>query len=141
VSRENRFFDLTQKEVAELGIVVAEADEGFQVGSNSGPIFTIKNPTDPDEQRPVNAYTTFLAQTAHVAERDTCRVVAPISDRTLGYVFPIAAFRDPENFEGIWLKRFADVSGQLFRLKASPSFMPRALLIDCEVTTCISMKY
>lgn len=104
------FFDLSKDEVAELAIEISETDEGCRVDASAGELFEIVNCAAPDERRDPSLYSVFVCQTAHVGERETRRLDDPITGATLGYVFPVTAFRDSENFSGIWPRRFADVA-------------------------------
>ncbi len=110
MSGEGGFFDLTREQVAELGITIAETDSGCQVASSAGEIFEIINTTAPDERRDPKRYTSMLAQTAHVGESETCQLIDPLTRESVGYVFPLTAFRNTDNFDGIWLRRFADIA-------------------------------
>jgi hypothetical protein len=110
VPEEEVFFDLTKEQVAELGIVVVETEDGCRVGASTGEIFEIVNTATPDERRDPKLYTAMLAQTGHVGERETCELLDPLNGKTAGYVFPLTAFRDTENFDGMWLRRYADVA-------------------------------
>jgi hypothetical protein len=103
------FFDLSKHEVAELAIEISETDEGCRVDSIAGQLFEVVNCAVPDERRDPLLYSSFVCQTARVGERETCALVVPITGATLGYVFPVTAFRDSENFQGAWPRRFADV--------------------------------
>lgn len=109
MATDGGFFDLSKDDVAELGIEVSETDIGCRVEANGGELFEIVNCTAADEHRDPSLYSVFICQTAHVGERETSVLIAPKTGITIGYVFPIAAFRDSENFEGKWLRRFADV--------------------------------
>ncbi len=104
------FFDLTKEQVVELGIKVTESKVGCQVRSSAGEIFEIANTAMPDEQRDSKQYTVRFAQTAHVGERETRELTDPSTRQSAGYVFPLTAFRDSDNFDGTWPRRFADVA-------------------------------
>lgn len=104
------FFDLSKDEVAELAIKVIEMDGDCRVDSDAGQLFEVANCTEPDERRDPLLYSSFVCQTAHVGERETRVLVDATTGATLGYVFPVTAFRDKENFIGTWPQRFADVA-------------------------------
>ncbi len=103
------FFDLSKDEVAELAIHISETDDGCLVNSNAGALFEISNCTQPDERRDPGLYSVIVGQTAFVGERESRPLIAPTSGATLGYVFPVTAFRDSDNFDGLWPRRFADI--------------------------------
>lgn len=51
-----------------------------------------------------------------MGELETRQLVYAETQERAGYIFPLTAFRDSENFDGTWLRRFADVG---FRFAAS----------------------
>lgn len=130
MSTEDGFFDLTKEQVAELGITVAETEDGCQVGSIAGEIFEVVNTAASDERRDPIRYTVLLAQTAHVGERETRQFVDPVTRESMGYVFPITAFRDTENFDGKWLRRFADVAFRVATSRENISRFSAAVSIE-----------
>lgn len=103
------FFDLSKEQAKELGITLSNDEKGCKIASVTGDLFEVVNTTQPDERRDASLYKTFLVQSYHAGERESRQIQAAPSQETLGYIFPIAAFRDSENFEGKWVKRFADV--------------------------------
>lgn len=127
---DDGFFDLTKGQVVELGITVTETEDGCQVRSSAGEIFAIANTAMPDEQRDPKQYTATFAQTAHVGERETRELIDPLTRQSAGYVFPLTAFRDPENFEGTWRRRFADIAFRAATSHQSISQFSAAISIE-----------
>lgn len=149
MSAEDGFFDLTKEQVAELGIMVTETEDGCQIGSIAGEIFEIVNTTATDERRDPKLYIPMFAQTAHVGESETRVLIDPLTRETAGYVFPLTAFRDSENFDGMWPRRYADIAfrfatsreniGKFSALVSIESLRDRRLFLDEVLDDALSI--
>lgn len=106
---EPRLFDLSKQQITELDIRIQHERGVAHISSNAGPLFDILNNIEADEQRDVNLYKANFCYTGFHAQSQTSALVDLSTDRTIGYVFPITAFRDSESFSNNWERRFADV--------------------------------
>ena len=103
------FFDVPKEAVSELEIEVVETEEGCRVASKAGDLFEIVNGAPPDVRRNPTLYSVFVCQTEHTGELDTRPLLDSTLGKTVGYVFPVTAFRGGEAIDGTWPRRFADI--------------------------------
>src|SRR4051794_1408776 len=113
-------FGLTPEEASELVLNIVHAADRSHVTSQSGDLFEILNNIRSDEQRDIQKYFVAFCYSGFSGEAQTSRLLLRGTDETIGYVFPVTAFRDGDSIGGEWPRRFADVG---FRTIVSLSFL------------------
>ena len=109
MSGGNGFFGLSGEDVSKLDLNFILQDNGILVTSSAGDLFEVRHDIQSDSQRDLKKYWVYICSSGFSGEAQTSRIKSNETGETLGYIFPITAFRNNSNIDGDWAKRFADV--------------------------------
>jgi hypothetical protein len=120
MSQQKRLFGLTQDEEADLGIQFEHELDRSVVQSAAGELFQIRNCLNSAEQRELKNYEVQCCHTGVANQSAITCVRSHESGNTIGYIFPVTAFREQVGEPDDWITKFADVA---FRGVVSKGFL------------------